>query len=362
MRVLCTVLLATAGFATAACDARGTAGPGSESDTRASLLEPHGAGPLVVMTRNMYVGADVDAVIGALATADPADDLPALGAALATLERTDFPARAAAMADEIARAMPHVVALQEVSRLHVDLTAVGLPFRYEADFLPTLLSELAARGLDYVPAASVENIVAQPLPGVELRDYDVMLIDAGRVMVDVAKGQTFAHNIGVVAPGVEIKRGYVVVEARIDGAAVTFAGTHLESGAGAQLSALRGAQARELAAVLSHAPRAVLLGDLNDETGSPMHQVLSGAGLVDVWAALRPGVAGQTCCHASDLSPDVPQFTQRIDYVFARGFGLDQPGRRGRISIIGDRPSDRIAGALGTIWPSDHAGLVVTLP
>ena len=37
------------------------------------------------MTWNMYVGADVDAVIAALLSPDPSDDQPALLAAIGTL-------------------------------------------------------------------------------------------------------------------------------------------------------------------------------------------------------------------------------------------------------------------------------------
>ena len=351
--------MVTGALTAAACGAGDATGP--DMDDAGTPLEHHRAEPLVVMTRNIYVGADVDAVIAALATPDPSDDLPTIGAALATLERTDFPVRAAAIAAEIARARPHVVALQEVSRVAVDLAPLGLPVRYDADFLPVLLQELTVRGLDYVAAGSVENIVAQPLPGVELRDYDVVLVDADRVAVDRAHGRAFAHNIGVVAPGVEIKRGYVLVEARIGGDAVTFVGTHLESGPGAQLAALRGVQAQELVLALAQASRAVLLGDLNDLSGSPMHQVLSGAALIDAWAAMRPGAAGLTCCHAYDLG-GAQQFSERIDYVLARGFGLEAPGSGGRAAIIGERPSDRVSGATGPIWPSDHAGLAVSLP
>src|SRR5206468_2756837 len=75
------------------------------------------AGPAAtvgVMTQNMYVGADLDAVIAALASPDPNDDVPALLGAIQTLGRTDFPARADAIASTIARSRPDVVGLQEV--------------------------------------------------------------------------------------------------------------------------------------------------------------------------------------------------------------------------------------------------------
>src|SRR4051812_20799034 len=88
------------------------------SDGRASNRE------LRVLTRNLYVGTDVDAVIAALRSDDPGDDFAALMASIETLRRTDFPARAAAIADEIAKAKPHAVGLQEVSR--IDLTLPGV--------------------------------------------------------------------------------------------------------------------------------------------------------------------------------------------------------------------------------------------
>ncbi len=103
------------------------------------------------------------------------------------------------------------------------------------------------------------------------------------------------------------------------------------------------------------------MGDLNDDPGSSMYQVLTGAGFTDVWRALRPGVQGLTCCHASDLSDRIPQFDERIDYVFARGFGHRNGKVLGQTTRIGLLPSDRVSGPLGTIWISDHAGLIVTL-
>ena len=72
-----------------------------------------------VVTRNLYVGADVDAVIAALASPSPDDDRPALLQAIETLEHTDFPTRARAIADEIARTRPHAVGLQEVSQVQI---------------------------------------------------------------------------------------------------------------------------------------------------------------------------------------------------------------------------------------------------
>src|SRR5262245_6584627 len=317
-----------------------------------------GSADLVVMTRNLYVGADVDAVIGALASPDPADDIPALLAAVATLGVTDFPARVAAVADEIARFRPHAVGLQEVSK--VDLTIPPLGVDLHLDFLPALQAELAARGLPYDVAARVRNIEATPLPGVSLLDEDVLLVDRSRVTVQGASGAHFTANLGQVAPGVVLQRGYVRANVLIGGEADVIASTHLESGAAAGLDQLRALQAGELAQALASAPDAIVMGDLNDGPGSPMHQIFEGAGFTDAWAALRPGVVGLTCCHLADLSDQIAPFSQRIDYVFVRGV-TRQGNVQGRIWETGALPADRIAGPEHPIWPSDHAGLIARL-
>ncbi|OLC07220.1 MAG: hypothetical protein AUH42_04070 [Gemmatimonadetes bacterium 13_1_40CM_70_11] len=317
---------------------------------------------ITVMTRNLYIGADVDAVIRALASPDPNDDLPALLAAVDVLRQTDFPTRAEALADEIARARPHVVGLQEVDSLRIDLRGLGLPINIDLDFLPTLRAALAARGLHYVVAGQVTNITAAPFPGISLADHDAILVDADRVAVgpDVT-ARTFTFNIGPVAPGVVLERGFVAIDATIAGTAFKIASTHLESGDAAGLADLRAAQAAELVAAVGAAAPAILLGDFNDAPGSLMHGVVTGAGFTDSWAAMRPGARGFTCCEVPDLSNHVAVLNQRIDYVFARGNGGSNGKLLGKITIVGDQPGDRVPGPAHPIWPSDHAGVVVDL-
>jgi endonuclease/exonuclease/phosphatase family metal-dependent hydrolase len=309
-----------------------------------------------VMTQNMYVGADLDAVIGALASPDPNDDVPALLHAVATLGTTDYPARAGAFAQAIDRARPAVVGLQEVSQIDINLTALGLPGETHLDFLAILADSLQARGLHYVVAVKVQNIVAQPVPGISLVDYDAMLVDADRVTVVAAAGNNYAANIGVVAPGVELKRGWVRADVTIDGRPFSLASTHLESGDSPGVPELRAAQIAELVASLPAVGPVIVMGDFNDTPGSPMYRVIAGAGFTDSWAALRPGVPGVTCCELPDLSNQVAQLDQRIDYVWTRIVGDASPN--GMIERIGAVPADRVAGPDHLIWPSDHAGLV----
>ncbi|HEV8400415.1 MAG TPA: endonuclease/exonuclease/phosphatase family protein [Gemmatimonadales bacterium] len=335
--------------------------PTADVDGRVQSLP----GAVTVMTQNLYVGADVDAVIVALGSPDPIDDLPALLFAIETVRKTDFPARASAIADQIAARRPQVVGLQEASQLDIDLNGLGLPVVVHQDFVAILEAKLAERGLHYGVAAQVQNIVAAPLPGISLVDHDVMLVDLGRVTVTASGGQNFTYNVGVVAPGIELKRGWVWADATIDGVPYRFVSTHPEADlAGNTFDALRAAQVGEIVATQPTDRPVVIMGDLNDVPGSSMYQLLGSAGFTDSWRALRPGVIGFTCCEAADLSNELPALDQRIDYVFARGFGLSSAaaaGLRGQIDRFGDVPADRVAGVAYPVWPSDHAGLVATL-
>ena len=346
LRLLAMSLLASCSDETSG----GPFGPQAEPVPEAS----HKAG-ISVLSRNMYVGADVDAVIGALVTPDPTDDQTALVAAISTLHATAYPVRAAAMADEIARTRPHLVGLQEVSRIDISLPPLGIDLHL--DFLPVLLAELQARGLEYDLAATVRNIEATPFPGVALADEDALLIDRTRVEVHGTTARRFSANLGPIAPGVVLARGWVSASVTVEGRTYTVANTHLESGEAPGLDRLRAAQAAELIAALSGTSRAILLGDLNDVPGSPMYRVLEEGGFIDVWDHLRGAAIGYTCCHASDLSNQVQQFDERIDYLFAR-----VPGTlKGRIWLVGDVPADRATGPAHRLWPSDHAGLVARL-
>lgn len=323
-----------------------------------NVTEGRGPDRVAVLSRNLYVGTDVDAVIAALATPDPNDDLPALLGAIQTLQATDFPSRVHALADEIEFNRPHIIGLQEGFTLDVDLTPLGLPVVIHQNFLPSLVGELQARGLPYGVATSLTTTQAAPFPGISLVDHDAILVDQTWVTVLGTAGQLYNTNLGTVAPGVTIVRGWVAVNAEIGGSSYTFVNTHLESGGLPQIVLLRAAQALELMQILGTQTPVVLLGDLNDVAGSPMYQVVSGAGFEDVWHALRPGAPGFTCCHASDLSNRVSVLDQRIDYVFARGVG----GKlQGSVTILGDTPSWKVAGPVYRLWPSDHGGLAAVL-
>jgi len=333
----------------------------SETDEGADLHR--GRGGIGVMSQNLYVGADVDAVITALATPDPADDIPALMAAIGTIQHTDFPARARAIAKKIRRQRPAFVGFQEVSTIDVEIPPLGVSLHL--NFQDILLQALAAEGLDYQVGARHENFTAAPAPGISLVDAELILVDASRVTVLSASGHTFQANLGVVAPGVELLRGWVQVEAKVGERTYTFASTHTEgTGPDELLLGLHAMQVSELAAYLGAASPAIVVGDFNTSPATPAYQAMVDAGFTDVWEALRPRAAGFTCCQAPDLSNQVSILHERIDYVWARGFGAGQ-GRhalQGQVTLFGNAPAERtLNGAGESIWPADHAGLLANL-
>ncbi|MBS1240593.1 MAG: Endonuclease/exonuclease/phosphatase [Gemmatimonadetes bacterium] len=317
--------------------------------------------PIVVMTRNMYVGADVDRVIAALAGASGEDPADALAAAINQLYVTDLPTRVGALADDIARHRPAAVALQEVSTISIPMITYG------ADFLTALQQALVARGLSYHPYSNLnfdfQNIAGM---GIRLADADVLLIDSRVDVLQATHGTFTCPGLCLPSlPGIgDLTRGWVRVDARVAGKPVTFVGTHPESGADPQLAQLRAGQMQELLGTLPAGNPVILMGDLNDVPGSMMHQVLTGpGGFHDVWAEVRPGEDGFTCCYDSDLLGG--SLVKRIDYVMVRGGFLDGTDRLvggTRIGLVGDAASDRVTGPFGAIWPSDHAGVVVSLP
>lgn len=327
---------------------------------------PSAARDITVMTQNLYVGANVDLVIQALLTPDPGDDFDALLFAIATVGNTAFPARAEAIADEIARARPHAVGLQEVSEINIDLRPLGVPEVVNQDFLAMLQDALARRGLNYQVAASSDNVAVSLVFGlVNLADHDVLLVDADRVTINSASGQTFAVNVGPVAPGISLIRGWVWARTTIDGQAYALATAHTEANLGGvpveEIEQIREAQVGEMIAAFGPNERVVLMGDLNDKPGSPMYNRLQSRGFTDTWTALQPGAQGLTCCHADDLSDAVADFDQRIDYIFTRGVTRSDVKLFGQIDRFGDVPADRLPGPAYPVWPSDHVGLVAAL-
>lgn len=364
MRTLSRLLPLLALAALAACSENNALAP--ENDISFNNSAGHGERSVSVMTRNLYIGADVDAVMAVLGTEAQG---PALAAALLTLQHTDFATRIRAIAREIAKNRPDVVGIQEAYDLYVDqglLEMLGLSGgTIQIDFLVGLQAALAREHVRYVVAAKNTTTATSLMGGaISIIDHDVLLVNERTVtLLGDSIGTTFATNVPAeyLPEGLALLRGYVSRKATIDGAEMLLVNTHLESGD--LFGEVRAGQAMELAALIgaSSAPRVVLTGDFNDVPGSMMHQVLAGANLVDTWAALRPRDAGFTCCQAADLSNRRSELNQRIDYIWTRGFTRPSGKLNGEIQLVSAQPDARVRGAFGLIWPSDHAGVVAQL-
>jgi hypothetical protein len=322
---------------------------------------------LTVMTRNLFVGTDVDRLIG---ITDP-NQIPFIVADLWQLLLANAAEdRMAAVAREIAAHRPHLVGLQEVSTFRVQHPA---DFQLNAetvviDFIPSLLAELAALGADYRVVAQVKNMDVElprlnpdfSLTDVRVTDFDVILARA-----DTDTAMPFAANYAAswfLAPGVEIPRGLAAVDATIDGETFRFVNTHPEP-VETQGGAVQSLQASELVGLLTPESRpTILLGDLNTEAGSgDTYGMLVGTGFLDVFDLRRPSGAGDlTCCHSVDLSSDAVPLIKRIDHVMVRNFDALWPSA-GRppvdVRVLGDGQAEKSDGGL---WPSDHAGVVAT--
>ena len=323
---------------------------------------------VVVMSRNLYLGADIDLLF------DPNADLPtALAAALNQVLQTDFPVRAPALAREIHERQPHLVGLQEVTTYVVTLadgTVIPI-FGFPLDFLGALQAELAALGSDYVVAHRMQNLqVTLPLVGIApglfitYSDGDAILA-RGDVTTWNPDGRHFVNQQTLSVAGIAFDnlRGWVQVDAEVEGVRLRFANTHLEI---QQFRDVQERQAGELINALSDSPLpVVLVGDFNSaanhdapeqsKTGS--YHMLRNAGYADLWLRERHSVGGLTCCHADDLSNMTPDFNQRIDLVLVR-WGKAGFGGQTAVEIVGEETADRFMHPIGyTLWPSDHAGV-----
>jgi endonuclease/exonuclease/phosphatase family metal-dependent hydrolase len=346
------LLLAVAGAAllSGACDDSPT-GDGSDGSE------------VTVMTRNLYLGAD----IFRLTEASSAAEVPVIAAEIfATMEANDFEARAGALAAEIEAASPHLVGLQEVELYRIQDPSdyvTGTPGENATtvyiDFLAVLMDSLDARGLDYGVASQVENAdVELPAAKSATEFFDVRLTDRDVILarsdVDTRAATSAGYSARVpyeIAPGdtVWFERGYTHVSATVGDADFLFVNTHLEVSAGGALFFVQSAQAAELLTALGAATPVVAVGDFNTEVGEPPYEVLMDS-FTDAWTAVSGD--GLTCCQPELLTSSEP-LTSRIDLILYRG-DVEVVSAE----VVGDDPADRTTGGL---WPSDHAGVVATL-
>lgn len=333
-------------------------------------------GTVTVMTRNVYLGADVSRPVRAARGQTGERALRAFSrandAVRATVDQTDSGVRSRLLAAEIAGARPDLVGLQEVALWRtgpLELRTIGPPnaTSVELDFLDLLLTELTRAGAPYavVQVQDQADVEAPALPDprafttrpardvrLTLRDVILVRIGTGLTVRDRGSGQ-YRTRLEVDLAGVKFAyvRGFVWADVERDGARFRFVTTHLES----DDPDVTTAQAQELLAGPAAAPGTpvVVAGDLNSTPDPPAaaYAVLTAAGFADAW---RPEAGpGFTFGLSQTVNDEQPSFDRRIDHVLVRGL---TPVRG---EVTGDEIADRDP-ATG-LWPSDHAGVVTTL-
>ena len=333
---------------------------------------------VTVMTRNVFLGADLAPAINASTIGQAIDGA---GTIWNEMQRTRFADRARPLAREIKRSRADLVGLQEVAlwRKQTPSDLGGPPInpgatsatQVEQDFLAILRRELNRVGARYRVVVVQQEFDAE-LPvdvdgsdatGPLGADFDARLTMRDVILVrrgsKVKLGKTrrghfqtrYEPSIGGLVIGVD--RGWASVEASLRGKRFRFVDTHLEAFGD---PAIREAQAEELIrGPLKTSKQVILVGDINSGVGRHNEperpgddlafRTLTGFGMKDNGAV-------QSCCY-SDLFDPSAIFDHTVDHV------LSKPGLKTRRAFVtGDDRAQRTASGL---WPSDHGGVVSTL-
>jgi hypothetical protein len=239
-----------------------------------------------VMSRNVFLGADLPPI----ATAQKGAQFEkAAGQLVDTVRGNDPTARMRLIGDEIAKARPDLVGLQEVTTYRKGPKGSPKPAKTVMwDYLALIQKELGKRGQHYFVAAKDYglNVEGPTDRGYDLRLTlgDVTLARKGAVKVAHARVGVFKHQISFPSPqlgAISPARTWNALDATVRGAHFHFVNTHLE----AYQQQARLDQAKELLkGPLKSSRQTVLVGDLNagplqtDPGDRPPYQVIAHAG------------------------------------------------------------------------------------
>jgi endonuclease/exonuclease/phosphatase family metal-dependent hydrolase len=325
--------------------------------------------PVTVMTRNMYVGADLDPLIGAPTAAA---FVTAAAGAYQQVLASNVPDRAAAVAREIALTSPDVVALQEAYQWRTGpLGDPASATTVTVDALAALRSALTKLHLSYttVVVQTLTDLEAPvPAPGVQsdlrMTDRNVLLVRSSVTATTPRQGR-YAAILQFPSPvlgTVAIPDGWVSIDIVKGGRSARVVSTHLaRSQAAIPATALiQRAQGAELLRQASAATIPVVLtGDLNSGPSAarssnppPMatYTDVLAAGWTDTWTATRALGAGYTWPLNNGDSRTISVPDQRIDHVFLRG----------EVTAVIAVRTGLLRSSSG-VFASDHLGLVAYL-
>lgn len=324
---------------------------------------------VVVMTRNIYVGADLTPSIAA---STPGELVVAVADIYQRMVETDFPSRAELLAQEIADSSPDLIGLQEVALWRSGPFNNPAPATtVEYDFLALLLAEIDELGLDYTAAVIQENFDAEApatftsdgvpvLRDVRLTFRNVLLVREGVSYTNPRSGHfetnVVFRNVGGI-PGNDIVdlRGWTSIDVRQGRTGFRFVNTHLES----FVAPVRDAQARELVAdPLRTTLNVVAVGDFNSPPTGPnsgAYEILTTQphGMMrDSWTEANGADPGFTWGQAADLLNPTSTASIRIDLVLTKTPAV----KTVQATLVGTT-----AKTPDGLWASDHFGVVAEL-
>jgi hypothetical protein len=353
---------------------------------------------LNVMTRNLYLGADLGPALEASSINGAVD---AAFQIEQQVHRTKFPSvRAALLAKEIQKRRPDVVGIQEGAWWRTgpyDLSAIGNPKATQTDplggnFLPDLLTKLnkkpkgkkAKKGFAPYRIAVVKTEFDYELPvnqgsgglgacpsqchNERLTMRDAILVRKG-VKTSKASSGTFnallQEKVGGVLP-VTVTRGWAAVNVKIHDRKFHVVDTHFESfdsqasnsasdGKTYPKGGIREAQAKQLVGAGGPAsrPKTILVGDLNSNFPVTGDQVFPGDALA-YQAVLAAGFKEKSappppfsCCIGDPnlTTPTPVGVTHKVDHIMAN---------TKKVKFKKGAVTSTFANGL---WSSDHFGV-----
>jgi endonuclease/exonuclease/phosphatase family metal-dependent hydrolase len=312
-----------------------------------------------VMSRNLYLGADIIK----LATSKDVNDEQAQAQALhKTVDQTNFPLRAKALAAEVAKTKPDIIGLQEVARYYRGADGVHDTVKNATtplyDFLAIYRKELKARGLKY-KVVSEQTELDIEVPSAD--GYDLRLKLGNAVLVKTGKGARvkfkkklsgiFTDQLTVPLPdqSVKLSRGYAGMDGVVAGRKFRFIDPHAE--AYSDEDATKQFQQLVKTAAKSRKMPIIMAGDFNSDPTAPGARAGGYNAVIDAGFKDTSG-RQNTCCQVETVDNSPSQLKQWIDHIVVR-----PKAKVLKRQVIGNKLTDRIGG----LWPSDHAGLVATL-
>ena len=343
-----------------------------------------------VMTRNVYLGADLSPGLNA---GSAQEFIAANGAILREVDQTQFGVRAKGLAAEIASKKPDVIGLQEVAHWRtgdtpgvqhqssVDPQSAFTATTTKYDFLAMLQAEMQALGLDYEVGVVKEEFDFEAptdydndpntgLLGGEIQGRltmrDVILVNKdSKVKAKFKNPQSGTYSAlftpEIAGISVPVLRGWTAGDVTVKKGKgedkvkkkFRFVNTHFEAfDDETEHPSIRAKQAQELVSGPASKPKSIILGDFNsdDDTVQPndaqAYQALLAGGFSE-----RSTADPLSCCVNNLFTAPPTQFDHHIDHV------MTNMGKKAKLVNSSVTGREQVNG----IYNSDHAGVFSTI-